>query len=408
MRLLVLVALVVAATATTYFKETFDSSYTDRWVTSKWKQDVGQAGKWGHTAGEFYGDEEADKGLSTTQDARFYATSAKFPAFSNEGKDLVIQFSVKFPQNIDCGGGYIKVTSSELDQENFGGDSPYHIMFGPDICGSSTKKVHVIFHYPKKGENLLIKKEIRAESDRLTHVYTLIVRPDNTYEVRVDGTKRESGSLEADWDFLPAKKIKDPSVSKPSDWVDEAMIDDPEDQKPADWEDAPKTIPDPEAEQPADWDVETDGEWEAPQIDNPEYKGEWKPKRIPNPAYKGPWVHPEIDNPEYEADPNLYRYTDIGAVGIDIWQVKSGTIFDNIIITDSVAEAEAFLEETYGKNKDAEKASLDALEQKKRDEEEAERKRKEEERKAAEEASEDDEDEEDEDEEEEQHLHDDL
>jgi len=50
-------------------------------------------------------------------------------------------------------------------------------------------------------------------------------------------------------------------------------------------------------------------------------QGEWKPKQIPNPAYKGKWVHPEIENPEYQPDENLYRYTDIGAVGFDLWQV---------------------------------------------------------------------------------------
>jgi calreticulin len=392
--------LVGCAFATTYFKETFDDS--KRWVTSSWKQSSGEAGKFALSAGEWYGgDAKAAQGFQTTQDARFYAASAKFPSsFSNKGKDLVIQFSVKFPQKIDCGGGYIKILPSTVDQENFGGDSLYNIMFGPDICGHSTKKVHVIFHYPKKGEkgeNLLIKKEIKAETDQLTHVYTLIVHPDNTYEVRVDGTKRESGSLFEDWDFLPPKKIKDPAVSKPSDWVDEAMIDDPEDKKPAGWDDIPRTVPDPDAEKPEDWDEESDGEWEAPQIDNPEYKGEWKPKRIPNPAYKGPWVHPEIDNPDYKEDNNLYRYDDIGAVGIDIWQVKSGTIFDNIIVTDSVAEAEKFMEDTYGKTKDAEKAAFEEIEKKKRDEEETERKRKEEERKKAEDAAKDEDEDEDED-----------
>jgi hypothetical protein len=54
-------------------------------------------------------------------------------------------------------------------------------MFGPDICGSSTKRIHVIFE--KNGQNHLIKKTIPAESDEYTHLYTLIVRPDNTYEV---------------------------------------------------------------------------------------------------------------------------------------------------------------------------------------------------------------------------------
>jgi calreticulin len=63
-------------------------------------------------------------------------------------------------------------------------------------------------------------------------------------------------------------------------------------------------------------------------------QGVWRPKQIPNPAYKGQWVHPNIDNPEYKPDANLYRYTDIAGLGFDLWQVKSGTIFDNILITD--------------------------------------------------------------------------
>jgi hypothetical protein len=65
--------------------------------------------------------------------------------------------------------------------ESFGGETPYSIMFGPDICGFSTRKVHVIF--TKDGVNHLIKKDIKAESDQLTHVYTLVVKPDNTYKV---------------------------------------------------------------------------------------------------------------------------------------------------------------------------------------------------------------------------------
>jgi len=90
----------------------------------------------------------------------------------------------------------------------------------------------------------------------------------------------------------------------------------------------------------------------------------------------------------------LYRYSNIGAVGIDIWQVKSGTIFDNIIVTDSVAEAETFLADTYTKNKDAEKKAFDDIEKKKKDEEEAARKKAEEERKKAEDASKEEEGEE--------------
>lgn len=137
---------------------------------------------------------------------------------------------------------------------------------GPDICGYSTKKVHVIFNY--KGKNHLIKKEIKCkvalmiwivqptydlfefpalhspaqiakskpclfyQDDELSHLYTLILNPDQTYEVKIDNEKVESGSLEDDWDLLPPKKIKDPEAKKPEDWDDRAKIDDADDTKP--------------------------------------------------------------------------------------------------------------------------------------------------------------------------------
>jgi len=394
--LVVLLGVLSFATATVYFKETFPEDWNKHWVVSDWKK--GELGTWKHTAGEWYGDAEEDKGIQTSQDARFYAISRKLDApFSNTDKDLVIQFSVKFPQKIDCGGGYIKVYDFHQNPKQFGGDSPYQIMFGPDICGTSTKKVHVIFNH--NGKNHLIKKEIRAETDQLTHVYTLIVHPDDTYEVRVDGDKRESGSLAADWDFMAPKTTKDPNAKKPADWVDNAKMDDPSDTKPANWEDTPKEIPDPDAEKPADWNDETDGAWESPKIANPDWKGEWKPRQIDNPAYKGPWKHPEISNPDYVEYKDLHKCEDIGGVGIDVWQVKSGTIFDSIFIGDSVSEAEDFLNDTYKKHKDAEKAMFDEKEKAKREQEEAERKRVEDERKKQddEKAKDDDDDDDDDD-----------
>lgn len=379
-----LVALVgCALSETVYFSETFEDgeSFRDRWVESTFKG--AEQGKFELSNGKFYGDAEKDMGIQTSQDARFYGISAKFDTFSNEGKTLVVQFTVKHEQKIDCGGGYVKLYPAGLDQSQLSGDSDYLIMFGPDICGYSTKKVHVIFNY--KGTNLLTKKEIKCKDDELTHQYTLILRPDNTYEVRVDNEKVESGTLEEDWSFLAPKTIQDPSASKPEDWVDNEKMDDPEDSKPEDW-DQPEFIPDPDAKMPDDWDEEMDGEWAPAKINNPEYKGEWKPKQIDNPDYKGPWIHPEIPNPDYKEDANLYRYDNIGAVGFDLWQVKSGSIFDNIIVTDSVEKAEEFSKQTWEATKDAEKAAKDALD--------AEEKKAEEEKKAAEEAAKADADEE--------------
>merc|ERR1719264_451864 len=283
--------------------------------------------------------------------------SAAFPPVSNVDKPLVIQFTVKHEQNIDCGGGYIKLFDCKLDQADMHGESPYNIMFGPDICGPGTKKVHVIFEH--KGNNHLIKKDIRCKDDVFTHLYTLIVNTDGTYEVLIDNESAQTGSLTDDWDFLPPKTIKDPEAKKPDDWVDQAKLDDPEDVKPEDWDKA-EHIADPDATKPEDWDDEMDGEWEPPMIDNPDYKG--------------PWVHPEIDNPEYNPDDakDIGKYAENCKIGFDLWQVKSGTIFDNMMITDDPAEAKAAGESLWAVTKEAEKKMKDAQDEEERAKAEAE------------------------------------
>merc|ERR1712138_175055 len=112
--------------------------------------------------------------------------------------------------------------------------------------------------------------------------------------------------------------------------------------------------------------------------------GEWTQKEIDNPEYKGEWEHPQIANPEYFDDEHLHNFCKKGCshVGFELWQVKSGTLFDDIIVTDSVEEAKAFAEETF-----AVKSKAEAVMQKKLDEEAA--------AKAAEEAKKKEEEEED-------------
>ena len=131
--------------------------------------------------------------------------------------------------------------------------------------------------------------------------------------------------------------------------------------KPEGYDDITAEIPDPDAEKPEDWDDEDDGEWEPPMVDNPEYKGRWNPKKIPNPDYKGLWEHPMINNPEYVYDDTMYAVCKDGCthVGFELWQVKSGTVFDDIIITDSLEEAQKYAEETFFKKKDGEKKMFD-------------------------------------------------
>lgn len=123
---------------------------------------------------------------------------------------------VKYEQNIDCGGGYVKLFLSGLDQKDMYGDLEYNIMFGLDICGFGIKKVYVIFNY--KGKNVLINKDIWCKDDEFIYLYILIVWLDNIYEVKIDNSQVELGFLEDDWDFLLFKKIKDFDVVKLEDW----------------------------------------------------------------------------------------------------------------------------------------------------------------------------------------------
>ncbi len=49
-------------------------------------------------------------------------------------------------------------------------------------------------------------------------------------------------------------------------------------------------VPDPAAEKPDEWDDEEDGEWEAPQVQNPKCKSAPGCEK---------WVRPTIANPQY-------------------------------------------------------------------------------------------------------------
>lgn len=393
MKYLLFLALAAGASAKVYLKDQFSS--LDAWTHAN-KDGLG---KFVLATGKHNGGDADDKGLKTSQDAKFYGIFRDLDSSITSGdKPIVIQYTVKHEQGIDCGGGYVKlhpkgaVTADSHHAEEEPSREKYGIMFGPDVCGH-TKRTHVIFGY--NGEHLLVKKEPRMEHDELSHTYTLIVKPDNTYAVKIDNEEVQSGSLYDDFDFLKPKKINDPAQSKPSDWVDETKIPDPEAKKPEGWDDIPEKIPEPDAEKPEDWEDDEDGEWEPPMIDNPEYKGEWKAPMIDNPDYKGEWEHPQIDNPDFVDDKNVYASIcggeGCGQISFDLWQVKSGTIFDDLLITDDESEASAHYDEIKGKAEKEKSLKEEADNAKKEAEEKA--------KKEAEAAKEDDKDDDDDDEE---------
>ncbi|XP_027354047.1 calreticulin-3 isoform X2 [Abrus precatorius] len=334
-----------------FLEEKFEDGWKSRWVLSDWKRSEGKAGTFKHTAGKWSGDPD-DKGLQTYNDAKHFAISAKIAEFSNKNRTLVVQYSIRFEQDIECGGGYIKLLSGYVNQKKFGGETPYSLMFGPDICGSQTKKLHLILSY--QGQNYPVRKDLQCETDKLTHFYTFILRPDASYSILVDNRERDSGSMYTDWDILPPRKIKDVNAKKPADWDDREYIEDPNDVKPEGYDKIPAEIPDPKAKKPVDWDDEDDGLWKAP--------------KVPNPAYK-----------EFEDDPDLYVLKPIKYVGIEVWQVKAGSVYDNILICDDPQYAKQTVEEFMANNREAEKEAFEEAEKerKAREEEEAQRAREE-------------------------------
>ncbi|KAG0525594.1 hypothetical protein BDA96_06G069500 [Sorghum bicolor] len=356
--------------------EPFDEDFEGRWVVSK--KDEYQ-GVWKHAKS----DGHEDYGLLVSEKARKYAIIKELdePVTLKDGT-VVLQFEVRLQNGLECGGAYIKYIRPQdagWDAKEFDNETPYTIMFGPDKCGS-TNKVHFILKHknPKTGKYVEhhLKFPPSVPYDKLSHVYTAILKPDNEVRILVDGEeKKKANFLSAD-DFepalIPSKTIPDPDDKKPEDWDERAKIPDPDAVKPDDWDedapmeivdeeatkpegwldDEPEEIDDPEAAKPEDWDDEEDGEWEAPKIDNPKCEeapgcGEWKRPMKQNPAYKGKWHAPMIDNPNYKGiwkpqeipNPEYFEldkpdFDPIAAIGIEIWTMQDGILFDNILIAD--------------------------------------------------------------------------
>merc|ERR550537_1599227 len=174
------------ASGKVYFSETFNAGWESRWTLSKWKDsEKEKMGKWVTATGKWFRDEAEDAGIKTAEIMKFYSIAAPFPSFSNEGKELVIQYQAKYEKDLSCGGGYLKVGPTQKDLTTFGDPTPYNIMFGPDQCNAN-KRTHLIFSYG--GKNFLKKTELpfKQEGEGMSHLYRLVLKPDGSVRVDVD------------------------------------------------------------------------------------------------------------------------------------------------------------------------------------------------------------------------------
>ncbi|KAF2719928.1 calnexin-like protein [Polychaeton citri CBS 116435] len=401
------------------FFEQFTDDWESRWQPSHAKKENTEeewayVGTWNVEEPTVLRGIEGDKGLVLKDKAAHHAISAKFAKpVSNKDETLVVQYEVKLQGGLECGGAYMKLLQDNkaLQSDEFSNASPYIIMFGPDKCGS-TNKVHFIFRHknPKTGEyeEKHLKAPPAARITKQSTLYTLIVKPDQTYEIKIDGEEAKSGSLLEDFtpSVNPPTEIDDPNDTKPEDWVEEARISDPEATKPEDWdeeapyeivdedaekpddwlEDEAKVVPDPEAEKPEDWDDEEDGDWipptvpnpkcddasgcgpwEKPLVKNPAYKGKWTAPLIDNPAYKGVWKPQKIDNPDFFEDKTPADFEPIGGIGFELWTMQNDILFDNIYVGHSIEDAAKLQAETFDIKKAIETKVEEAEKPKKED-----------------------------------------
>ncbi|PWZ14090.1 Calreticulin [Zea mays] len=65
---------------------------------------------------------------------------------------------------------------------------------------------------------------------------------------------------------------------------------------------------------------------------------------------------------EFEDDPDLYVLKPLKYIGIEVWQVKAGSVFNNILICDDPEYARKVVEETWGANREAEKEAFEEAE----------------------------------------------
>ncbi len=245
---------------------------------------------------------------------------------------------------------------------------------------------------PKSGEyeEKHVKYPAYPKLAKTTSLYTLVVNPDQSFEIFINNESKKKGSLLEDFEppVNPPAEIDDPEDKKPADWVEQAKITDPTATKPADWdEDAPLEIPDEDAVKPEGW-LE-DEPLTIPRPRRPEARGVGRRGGTesgshlasPTPSVRrllavGEWVRPVVRNPALQGQvvcasdrqprlqgclatrarsptPTTLRTsrpptsTPSACVGFELWTMDEDILFDNIYIGHDPAQAKAFSAETF-------------------------------------------------------------
>ncbi|CAM4609625.1 unnamed protein product [Leuciscus chuanchicus] len=314
----------VATPEEVYFAEAFDANALDRnWVLSKAVKD--EQLKLLKYNGEWVVEEPSERrflgnrGLVLKSPGRHHAISAYLrKVYHFKDKPLCLQYEVFFQKLVDCGGAYIKLLShsDDLRLSQFSDATPYTIMFGPDKCGSA-HKIHFILSRRNPITGTYEEKHARQPEvdlsdyfiDQRPHLYTLNVYPDNTFEIFIDLTLINKGSLLEDMDT--PHETQEPHA---------ALVD---------------------GVQTSDLKLEHE------RSDGVASSRE----RSSRPALSNPESQPSTNPNDKDSREQPFTMSPVAAVGFELWTLTGDVMFDNIFLCDSLEVARRWTEDTWSKRK---------------------------------------------------------
>ncbi|CAK9293995.1 unnamed protein product [Gordionus sp. m RMFG-2023] len=335
-----------------YFSETFENlvEYNAKWVKSqsfklidgkKYKYD----GVWGLENAIKNGHVE-DNGLLMKVRSKHYAISTPlFQPFQFDIYPFMLQYEVKFQKLVKCSGAYVKLISRrpDLNLLLFNASTPYTLMFGPDLCGNDPK-LHFVIGYRdplngiweerhcKRSAHSLIsyfpttghdsESPASTSNSTLTRLFTLILKPDSTFMLKIDNKVVNSGHLSRDFHsaFSSTEKVK-------------KKVDPP----------------------PFYYCLRSDA-------DNPKYIWFFEsPFRLPPVCDFLPTTHSKLSqkslkikqssaskNASFHRDLNPFQSLEtISAIGLELWSMDEGILFDNFIITAEKRVLEKWTDDTF-------------------------------------------------------------
>jgi len=356
-----------------YYENFSDPFVLKRWVVTKHFRNTG---KWAVEQSYPLQSRKGERAIVAKTKEKTHSISTVFPSpIYTPNETIVIQYEARAQFLYVCASMKLKVfVDPRFDPADMNNDTARILEFGPERCYNHNQTVLNMFSGDVKHT---LKDKIPVPVDEIVHLYTLVLRPNNTFEVLIDMKSMYNGSFIESFvpAFIEPELINDPNDIKPNNWVDEMFIIDESAVKPDDWdENEPKTIPDPKkkripfgwlvdeqtmipdpnAKKPEEWNEGHLGEWKAPMIKNPKCMraigcGPYQPPEIPNPKYKGKWTKPlinnprfigqwkpkQINNPKYLGPQLPFSIPPIIGIGFDIWGAHHDIMITNVLISNN-------------------------------------------------------------------------